>query len=128
MNYTSIEQSKKLLELGLDANTADMFYSIITSITTDEQIIGRIPMLKWDNMSSLTYIPCWSVGALLKLLPDILIEGKAYCPVLYKANQYVITYQHGNIVFRSLYKMDLIDSLVSMIIWLLENNHIKKEK
>ena len=26
MNYTSIEQSKKLLELGLDAESADMFY------------------------------------------------------------------------------------------------------
>lgn len=27
MNYTTIEQSKRLLELGLNSDTADMFYS-----------------------------------------------------------------------------------------------------
>ena len=39
-HYTSIEQSKKLLELGLNPNTADMFYPKI-----DEGLYSVFPVI-----------------------------------------------------------------------------------
>jgi hypothetical protein len=35
---TSIEQSKKLIELGLDVNTADMFWDLLDGDEPDEKI------------------------------------------------------------------------------------------
>ena len=79
---TSIEQSKKLVELGIDVNTADMYYQYFKSyspsngVTTghcDIPIIGSwkehhisIPDPAMYNAD----IPAWSLSALLELIPS----------------------------------------------------------
>ena len=70
-NFTHPEQSKRLLELGVPAWTADCFYqtdlrhnlkedatpTIITyQLDTDE--------IEWDKVYAL---PCWSVGRLIEV-------------------------------------------------------------
>ena len=66
---TSIEQSKKLLELGLKPETADMYW--------DFQIAGYILIADelgyYKNDSE---IPAWSLSALLELMPPYLFEWK----------------------------------------------------
>lgn len=58
---TSIEQSKKLLSLGLDPNTADMFYNL-----GESQIPNAI---YGSNDDFKCYILAWSLTALLELMP-----------------------------------------------------------
>ena len=68
MNYTSIEQSKHLLELGLDPGSADMHYNFYRDEWDKVKSNGNIPSLM---MNSLDDIPCWSVGALLDVMPKL---------------------------------------------------------
>lgn len=56
---TSIEQSQKLVELGIDVNTADIIYNVF-----DESYIRHgTPIDKY-------HMPAWSLVALLEMLPN----------------------------------------------------------
>ncbi len=59
VNYTNIEQSKKLFALGADVNAADMLY-----------VDGEVRGLSIRKLPSLTIsdIPAWSIGSLIKLM------------------------------------------------------------
>ena len=70
---TSIEQSKKLIELGIDINTADMHYSTWTILNEGEYILSpnqgeTIEELQEDYGNQV--IPAWSLSALFDILPD----------------------------------------------------------
>ena len=82
---TSLEQSKKLMELGIDINTADMFYKYVLpksdKIHHIPEIGNPINSLIWYN-KGYTFrgkrepitlneycIPAWSLNALLELMP-----------------------------------------------------------
>lgn len=81
IQYTTEEQARRLMELGLDPNTADMLYcnaSIRGGNYTDEFSVNVTPYkehLEWVEKNKEVWspwwqvIPCWSVGALIKLLP-----------------------------------------------------------
>ena len=70
MNYTTIEQSKKLLELGLNPETADMhFIKLIRDTDT-----VYIPELLYDEPLSEIDYPCWSLAALLDILPNYQLQ------------------------------------------------------
>jgi hypothetical protein len=74
-NYTTIEQSKRLLELGVPADSADLFYYSLNKITQrlgkfDLCIVGNttISSLKETaDEEGLIVIPCWSVGRLIEI-------------------------------------------------------------
>ena len=55
---TDIEQSKKLTELGIDINTADIIYNIF-----DKSYIRH------DTPIDKYHMPAWSLTALLELIP-----------------------------------------------------------
>lgn len=57
---TTREQSKKLQELGVTADTADMFYPLCSSFP---EVCDNEDNLQAD-------CPAWSLGALIRLLPD----------------------------------------------------------
>jgi hypothetical protein len=67
MNYTTIEQSKKLLELGLNPESADMWWTPLNWQLTEYYV-----EVKQDGIGTpKNPLPCWSLGALLELIPDI---------------------------------------------------------
>ena len=69
---TSQEQSKKLVELGIDANTADMYYDCNSyGIQSKPEVaIGTV----WSKD-----IPAWSLAALIELLPNkIVVNNEKY--------------------------------------------------
>ena len=128
MNYTSIEQSKKLLELGLSPESADACYDVgagqtkahiecenFTSYFTNDEY----PELK-DR-----YVPCWSIGALLEMMPI----------------EFALSREHikGEIKYRTSYLFEescesgyfeghsYLDACYKTVVWLLENNYIKTE-
>lgn len=79
-NFTTPEQSKRLLELGVPADSADCFYShYIKTYAHSEytEILwhrprfiteGNIPNYSARLMDGTqTYLPCWSVGRLMEI-------------------------------------------------------------
>lgn len=70
---TSIEQSKHLLELGLDPNTADMWWSNRFIYWQSTPMIGiateqnQLYTFKWCEED----IPAWSLSALLEVIKGV---------------------------------------------------------
>ena len=104
---TTIEQSKKLTELGLSRETSDMFYWCGTDL--------RIGGYKAQDKD--TDIPAWSLSALLGLIPPIDylkpmidLEGNS---IYYSSHDAPCT--EGS---------TLMDAAFEMICWLLENKKL----
>jgi hypothetical protein len=131
LGWTSLEQSEKLIEAGLDPNTADMFYIFYPFVQDIAGLgIGK-PEEKGDT-------PCWSLGALLELMPPYLFDFSRGIDLnIYRNLNGVgwhVSYLPNNIFDLQVDKFrqitnghNAIDSAVEMIIWLLEQNYIKKE-
>ena len=125
---TSIKQSKKLIELGIDVNTADMWYQHIGySITDGKEKPTYFPMVIRDNISD-DDIPIWSLSALRACLPPgISIDGILYVFESHKTfdNEWVYEYKFEDIS-APLYSKSSneIDAAVEMIIQLKENKMI----
>lgn len=69
-DYTTREQSKRLLELGVPADSANLFYSKF-----EGEIFENRPTLCYGRKYSdivpsayeKNYLPCWSVGRLMEI-------------------------------------------------------------
>ena len=146
---TSIDQSKKLIELGIDINTADL---TVTNYPLQDGsrfdfICCKLPN---DTFPSITdgkseKIPVWSLTALLELLPSKFTEKGEYSETTYEIDirKYALTddvniYQiaYGNYhwhddgshswsdMVNSGEKEDLLDAVFQMVCWLKENGKI----
>ena len=127
---TSIEQSKKLLELGIDINTADMFWDLLDGDEPDE----KTPNCCWDrfDITINEFVPAWSLSALLELIPPYLGEfkdgidfgfSKAMNSKWYSAHY--IKFDSGLASFNKAVTGDTaIDAAFEMVCWLKENNKI----
>ena len=119
--YTTIEESKQLIEAGLDVNTADMhFIKIIRDTDT-----AYIPELLYDEPLSEVDYPCWSLAALLSIIDNnnipYLLRNDYHSESKYFINVRVINHEGNNRIFD-------FDKIVGCIIWLLKNNYIKSNK
>ena len=123
---TSIEQSKKLIELRIDVNSADMVYHKELNGTYSLRVVDNV--LKYD-------IPAWSLSALLELMPSYLFEFERGIDLnLYPSinrKVWLCSYM-PNVVenmktdkFKQITHADsLVDAVYDMIIWLKENNYL----
>lgn len=127
---TSIEQSKELIELGIDVNTADMDYIPFANDPKNYDCVINY----WNNEHEDDWIPAWSLSALLNILPlDIIVNNnKRYvfsmCKSLDKNGEtYAIKYTVFNTTFY-LYLTNFynnpVDAVFEMVVWLKENNKI----
>ena len=126
--YTSIEQSKKLLELGLNSETADMLW---------EQHFFEIPYVTvkpytTKGRSIISHIlPCWSLGALMELMPKIKEDeddGGCY-PTLckgYNTDKWHCVYRSS--IYITNWCDTSIDAAFEMVVRLLENGYIKTDR
>ena len=83
-NYTTPEQSKRLLELGVPADSADCFIRLDFNVTESPDIIiydsifseiKKRAAIKPEN-----FIPCWSAGRLMEIYGICMgVEGFFYC-------------------------------------------------
>lgn len=73
--YTSLEQAKHLFEIGINPESADMWYGelatgIIIPIVGDYAFEMRCREAKYYLKQSYKMVsPCWSLSALLELMP-----------------------------------------------------------
>ena len=112
---TTVEQSKQLLKLGLDADTADMFYPQV-----DEGIYSDCAYPKECDAfrKQESDIPAWSLSALMEIVEDTF--GKDF------------SYQEGEwqiIVWDTWfgYKRHYFEELPNLVGWALENGCLKNE-
>ena len=81
-DLTTIEQSKRLLELGVPKNSANNYYGKDGKL---HYIDGTIPYsLLWETGCT----PCWSVGRLMEIYD--LCTGKVATNVMYCEEEYVL--------------------------------------
>lgn len=118
---TDVKQSRRLIELGIDINTADMHY-MYRHWEIDENTVGAQSDASIgfsssfyhgaDNGKTYHYIPAWSLSALMKMFDD---EAGL-------ARDYGLWYCYDNSKSHCTKHYDNpIDAAVEMICWLLEN-------
>lgn len=139
---TSIEQSKKLKELGIDVNSADMHWQYI------EEDNGQLQWFHFPKDFSINEnesILAWSLTALCELLPSEFTTENEFGKYKYeiKIRKYKLTddvslYQiaygnhklceNGNCSWKDMIntgeKEDLLDAVFQMVCWLKENGKI----
>ena len=116
--YTTIEQSQRLMELGLDVNTADMYYHRHRTVPCD--CYDQYPSIKKSEHYfefSPYDVPAWSLSALLELMPEWglkkpgpLTNGKYSC--------------WDNELNNIKYADTPIDAAFKMVCWALENKEL----
>lgn len=102
--YTTIEQSRKLIELGIDVNTADMFYDNPDLLNNPPEIIvnHNYPFNDSD-------IPCWTTEALLDILDETIVTNEEDEYTLHFGKDGTSYYMHYEDAYRSM--NNIIDEL-----------------
>lgn len=115
---TTIEQSKKLIELGIDIGTADMHYSTWTILNEGEYILSPNQGETIEELQEAygnQVIPAWSLTALLVLFDDEAGLAKEYGSWFAYDNGKSHCTKHYN---------NPLDAAFEMVVWLKENNKI----
>ena len=108
---TSLEQSKKLIKLGIDINTADMYWH--------KKIDGTLS-LRTDNLMVKLDTPAWSLSALFNILP----KGVSFLKNSYDGTYAIINTDFENEDVKIEWHNDPIDAAFEMVCWLLENKKL----
>ena len=116
---TTIEQSKRLLELGLRLETADMCHHLsnpqdqkspYTKLALDDYIYIHLGEEGWEDT-----IPAWSLHRLIELCPEtiegIYNDGETHCEL------YIDFDKHRNIY----------NNIIDYIDWLIKKRYFNKE-
>lgn len=125
--YTDIEQSKKLAEI-LSPESADMVYAY--SYSVNEYTTYPYPLQSSKHFDVYKDdIPCWSLTALLSVLPDEITDnGDVYRNMFFHLKgKYIIQYPRLTTLWPALLSVEAdnpIDACVDMIAKVKENNFI----
>lgn len=80
-NFTTPEQSKRLLDLGLPADSADCYLlrTIMKGDTFIVEVLHDELYSKKDKFTNiLEYLPCWSVGRLIEIYHICVSRGFSF--------------------------------------------------
>lgn len=113
---TTVEQSKKLIELGLDISTSDMYWDLQETgyiLIADE--LGY-----YHNDSE---VPTWSLTALLNLLPKeikLLSDEDVFVPTIGRyyndRNKFICCYDNGACEHWYIDESP-VDTVYNMLVW-----------
>lgn len=109
---TSIRQSKKLIELGIDINTADMDYIPFANDPENYDCVINL----WNNEHEDDWIPAWSLSALLSLLKPCGSETYTMQGTLNGG----ATVEFHHITNLIIQEDSPLDAVFKMVIWLKE--------
>lgn len=117
---TSLEQSKKLIKLGIDVNTADMYWWS----SGKRNYIDAMDDGDFDEEEG--HIRAWSLTALLEIIPNIEIrskvqnfKNKSWCISSHDDKDHNHIWAYGD---------ELVDACVELIYKLKEQNHDTKRR
>ena len=124
---TDIEQSKKLIELGIDVNTADMLWTYDFTVNDINGLNVISKHLKPEKKD----VPAWSLSALSELMPLINEYNVEYRPIIerYKDDGWACKYYNEETrstddVYIRRYGRTPLDAAFDMVVWLKENNKL----
>lgn len=115
-NCLSVEQSAELIKRGVKADRASMSNTPMQA-AVDARGIVRIPRQ-----------PIFTLTDLLSLLPvDIYYEHKTYeLAMRFIFEKWHVEYSRDNLdILAITHATELIDALYEMVLWCLDNNHVK---
>ena len=131
--YTDISQAKILDEI-LSSKGADMCFKCFEEETYD-LIFCEVSYSEWAkeykvlfDKAGLQVIPCWSLSALISIIPQELFDGEYIINITEGTiNRWIITYDHCENRIHSYYGLstaadNLVDACYKMIIKLKERN------
>ena len=107
-SYTTIEQSKKLAEI-LPLESADICYVCGNTTLVSPTKYGDTSI---EELYKKHIIPCWSLAALLKLIPNFNVFKRTIECRIETTNHLIDK------------ACDLVDAAFEMICWLKENNEL----
>lgn len=122
---TSLEQSQRLIELGIDVDTTDMCYRVVAYNSNNTHVYQSYCFVGTVESD----IPAWSLTALLGLMPklydeDFINDGGCQ-PGLCKGfdnNMWHVVYR--STMYGTDWYCDPIDAAFDMVCWLLENKKL----
>ena len=121
-NCTDIEQSKKLIELGIDINTADMMWDDWSLIDEGWKLsVGYYPEIEKDYGRKC--YPAWSLATLLDILRNraySIDEDAIVTLSSYKTVEWDLSISNSGLYMVT--KSDPIDACVEMIVKLKEKD------
>ena len=129
LGWTSEKQSRELIKAGLATETADMYIP-------QEDTTPKVLQLSLEEHYA--YCPCWSLGRLVALLPKTIETKKPenlYFPDIFPASNgvaYTALDESNEMTFLKMFTTGvdsdatLLDNVVAMICWLLDNGYIEK--
>lgn len=135
---TTIEQSKRLLDLGLKSETADCMYSVMTKsynehyiLEEDRQynlILFRQEEVQSVGFSHYEHIPAWSLHRLKCLLPNKIPYESGYLTteIINNVNLMFITDTSEQRVISFIHE-NLYESMIKYIKWLIKEDYFNKE-
>ena len=121
---TDLEQSKKLMELGIDVYTADMYWK---NGVSDKYFQCFNPFVGSGTDMDYDYdIPAWSLSALLKLMPTDDKKDEYYVDTESHSDYHTVSYRNcwDGCVHSEDSEESLLDAAFEMVCWLKENGKI----
>lgn len=134
---TNIYQSERLLKLGLDRETADMFHLRVVGDAEDEFDVNNFAECTESIYNKHSYpsedtIPAWSLSKLIDLMPEYIhfdafadtkyyLTLRPYCLLKVSYKQDSGSWLYGS------ESSNLFDAIIDVIEYLIVNNHINKQ-
>lgn len=115
---TSVEQSQRLIGLGLNADTADLYYILRRDREPRLALFAsKVPE------GILNSLPAWSLSALINQLPQfITAENTDYC--LLMTSDRVVYWSPNKDNLYETTQNNLLDAVVETLVWLIEKEEI----
>ena len=125
---TDIEQSKRLIKLGLDIITADMIYSVDEKGNYVLDFLSSPIIRNYYSIRNNYRIPSWSFPRMFELLPEIKNNEYYSTPELRRGlSSYWIDYPSINIE-AALSADNAVDAAFKCLVWCIEHGYIKTNK
>lgn len=143
-NHTTSEETKALVEAGLDTRTADMVLCEFVLDGTGSEValpreLGK-PFFK--NLLIEDATPCWSLSALLGVLPDNIMVGGELYSLTAMHDVWTVGYEHTFVensspvisvdTSKTLHSEDFskcsdeyIHAVADLVVWALREGHIE---
>lgn len=122
---TSIEQSKRLIELGVPAHKASMVWDTISLVPNPTLLIwGTNTDMKYWQVDNIGYVPAFTVADLIAILPTVCGGFQIGLDRVIKNNTHIFYEDYADsshIIF--FMENSLVESCVKAIEWVVSNNY-----
>ena len=119
---TSIEQSQKLIALGIDICTADMLWTYDFTVNAINGLNVISELLKPEEND----IPAWSLSKLMELMPTDDKKDEYYVTTESHSDYHTVNYRNcwDGCIHSEDSEESLLDAAFEMVVWLKENGKL----